>query len=167
MTEKTKKTETTPEIRKFGDKGATVNVTLKLSDVQQFYATMKGLNGILDNKKAISWGRDLRVIKPVTEEIKDFPETIKNDDLVKLEKEFSDLQQASGGKKSNYEIIQAWPKGEKYLLSVADFNKRYNVYLNEKVEFFFQTQFAEKDIHKVESGEMAEMLSWFWKEELK
>ena len=137
-----------------------VKVTIRLSEVNQFYQSMKGLKGILDNKKAIRWGRDLRLIKEKIDELTDFQEIITTSEFKSMQEEFTKLSHEAKDK-TNAEIIKSWDKGTAYLKAIQQFEKQYNDHMKEHVTFDFKTKFEPENIHKIEDGATAEMLSYF------
>jgi len=56
-----------------------MKATLKRKELPQFFTTMKSLTGILNAKKAISYGRDIRQVNEKIEEIKENPKEVLND----------------------------------------------------------------------------------------
>jgi len=144
-----------------------MKATLKRKEVPQLLKTMKSLTGILNVKKAISFGRDMKPVKEQIEEIESF-ELTKPARLTELQEKYDQLFKAKQmalktGQVNEAELLFSWEHGQEFKTMFDTYRAGEHKFLNETVEINFKTIFESNDLYEVRTAELAFMLTYFIK----
>ena len=153
-----------------------MKVTLKRKEVPAIVAALAEVKGMKDFKKAISLGRDSRVLKGVQEETEAAIKAATPENYEQLTTELRDLKTKKAkefdlkdGELINEQALTAhvlifWPNTGKWQAANKTFNERVEAIYNEKIEIELHTELADKDLPKcAEDVRVAEALSYFMK----
>lgn len=153
-----------------------MKVTLKRKEVPAIVAALAEVKGMKDFKKAISLGRDSRVLKGIQEETEAAIKAATPENYEQLSTELRDLKtkkakefELKEGELINEQALTThvlifWPNTGKWQAANKAFNESVESIYNEKIEIDFHTELGEKDLPKcAEDVKIAEALSYFMK----
>jgi hypothetical protein len=139
-----------------------MKIEIKRREIPALLKQMQSLAGIKNVKKALSFGRDIRLMKELVNEIEDFSFT-KPARLTELQREFDNLFRQNSAKSSEAEILKSWDYGQEFMALLEDYRISERQFLRETVEMTFSTIFDEADFESVPNAQVAYMLSFFMK----
>lgn len=147
---------------------------LKRKEINGIIAELQGVTGLKDWKKAISLGRDVRVLKGIQDETDTALKSTKPEGYDELQAELTALVQKKASEIKLQEgqilmekplidsVLTTWEKALEYKRLTKEYDESYKAIQNEEVEIDNHTTLTEADLPKtVGSVGMAEVLGLF------
>jgi len=152
-------------------------LSIKRKDVPFIVNGLAQMKGLKDFRKAISLGRDSRILKGIQDDTEDAIKKCKPDNFDTLSDEFRDLKQKKAkeielqdGEVVNDNVVGThvlltWGKAKEWQKANKDYNESADAILNELIEVEVHSELAEKDFPKSAADvSVAEVLTYFLKE---
>ena len=154
-----------------------MKLSIKRKEVPFIVSGLSQVKGMKDFTKAISLGRDSRVLKGIQDDTEEAIKKCKPDNYDELLDELNDLKRKKAQEIAmkegevvndnviNTHVLLTWEKGKDWLKCNKEYNQAAEAISNEIIVVDVHTELTEKDFPKsAEDVSVAEVLSYFLKE---